>query len=124
MKLVSSNDGPDAVARHNAQAKHKPIKDRHPPRPIVSDDPVRPFEGYDVPEPTETQLEYAAIVNEWRRYDRRISGEIVTHDGLTTGQTEQVDGLLIKMSLKTEPCWMVMDDGKLYRLGNRAYAGT
>lgn len=94
--------------------------------PMITDgDPQLPFEGVEVPEPTREQLAYAPIVEQWRRYDRGIWGEIITHDGLSNGKTEQVPGLFVTIKIKhVETQYMVMDDGKLYRLGNRAYAGT
>lgn len=88
---------------------------------INAGDPVVPEEirnQYTAPD-DEKKL---PTINNWRRYDRGLWGEIVDLDGSTTGNVDQVPGLIVK--LVPREGWVIMDTGQYYRLGQRAYAGT
>ncbi len=92
-----------------------------PLRNINKGDPVvaqRVRDKYTAPEEDRELV----TIEQWRRYDRRLFGEMIAPDGSTNGKTEQVPGLLIK--LVPSEGWVIMDDGIYYRLGLRAYAGT
>jgi len=123
MKLTSSTDGRKAVDEHNRNARHKPIKDRRTSLPIISDPALPSQEVRDsLPAPVEAQLKDMTRIEQWRRYDRRLYGQLIFRDGLTSNQTEQVPGLLVKLVPKDG--YVIMDDGQYYALGDRAYAGT
>lgn len=102
-------------------------KPHRKPLPLITDgDPVVPQEVKDkIPVPEPHIFPQLPMIDEWRRYDRSIFGLLIQPDGSKADGVEKIPGLVVTIRLKgPEPCWLCMDDGNYYRLGNRAYAGT
>lgn len=72
--------------------------------------------------PTAEHLAKCVTIENWRRYDRRLFGQLIHPSGDASNQTNQVPGLFIR--LVPREGWAYFDTGIYYRLGGRAYAGT
>ena len=85
--------------------KPLPGKFNEPAR-ITLPDEWRPLPG---------ELDEAPTIEEWRR----IGSCLV---GVTDSEIATIPGVIVKLFVRGG--WVMMDDGQLYRLGVRAYAGT
>ena len=61
------------------------------------------------------ELDTRPVIEDWRRLGPRLTG--VLGDDIQT-----IPGLIVKLFVRGG--WVLMDDGEIYRLGHRAYAGT
>ena len=73
--------------------------------------------------PTADALNEALIVDDWRMYDRRLTGVVLSEDGKPLRPiVETLPGIIVKLFVRGG--WVLMDDKKLYKLGLRSYPGT
>lgn len=98
------------------------IRPHRKPLPLVTNEKPA-FEVSGGWRPTDDELNDAKILDNWRMYDRRISGTLLNDAGFPERPvTETMPGLIVKLFIRGG--WVLMDDRSLYKLGLRSYPGT
>ena len=92
--------------------RFKPGPWRKPMDARSTDDPAIEIPDDWAPGP---ELVARPVVKDWRRLGARLTG--VLDDDIQT-----IPGLIVKLHVRGG--WVLMDDGEIYQLGFRAYAGT
>ncbi len=98
------------------------VKPHRAPLPLITNEKPA-FEVSASWRPSDDELDKAEILDNWRMYDRRISGTLLNEDGSPQRPvTETMPGLIVKLFIRGG--WVLMDDRNLYKLGLRSYPGT
>ncbi len=84
------------------------------PLPGSFNEPAR-IEVPDHWRPQPYKLDDAPVIEHWRRLGTCLTGVL-------DSEIATIPGVIVKLYVRGG--WVLMDDGKLYRLGGRAYAGT
>lgn len=99
-----------------------PVPPHRKPLPLITKEKPA-FEVRASWRPTADELDKAEILDNWRMYDRRISGTLLNEDGTPQRPvTETMPGLIVKLFIRGG--WVLMDTKELYKLGLRSYPGT
>ena len=101
------------------QARGKPGPWRKPISTITDERPAIEVPDDWKPGP---ELDERPIIHEWRRLGPRMTGVVSRDLGERGDGIETIPGLIAKIFVRGG--WVLMDDGEIYRLGNRAYPGT
>jgi len=99
-----------------------PVKPHRQPLPLITKEKPA-FEVRGGWRPTDDELNDAPILDDWRMYDKRISGVLLNDDGtLNSAKVQTMPGLIVKLFIRGG--WVLMDTKELYKLGVRSYPGT
>lgn len=102
--------------------RNVPVKPHRKPLPLITNE-TPAFEVRGGWRPADDVLKAAQIIDNWRLYGKRISGNLLNDDGSPERPVvETIPGLVVKLFVRGG--WVLMDDKKLYKLGLRSYPGT